>query len=587
MSRIVIKQEKVNKYPSKQCVYRPDKAFPEYLFSDDISSEKNEIYSMVREALFMMGLDREHYGTSDWNPLGEIITPGDNVLIKPNLVLDTNASGCGVDCLYTNPSLVAPIIDYVTIALKGKGRIVVGDAPLQECSFERLIEESGYKELIKYYRDRNIDITLVDFRNVKTIVRDNLHYKQENEMNHGVNVRIDDASAFAGLPMNRIKSLRITNYDPRILQEHHNETKHEYRISEYVLNADVIINMPKPKTHRKAGVTASLKNLVGINANKEYLPHHTLGSKNEGGDAYLQSNVYLSMANDVLDIKNELVHDNEMELAGIAQSLFSELLKKGKTICREKYWEGSWYGNDTIWRTIKDLNTILLYANKKGKLVDTVQRKMFIVGDMIVSGQKEGPLEPVPIYPGTIVLGTDPVWFDRIVSSLMGFPYMEIPSLCCYSKEDRYPISSESTCEIVSNNLKWNGQTCENIEKESSLEFQPTMGWINKLGNKYFDRIIETAHSKGVEEVYIFGAGASGVYAKDFLETRGIEVKAFIDNNTALQGKMVDFSVKCISPQDVPKGSSVIASVKDKYIDEIKKQINNMNCIYLGLINMG
>lgn len=32
----------------------------------------------------------------------------------------------------------------------------------------------------------------------------------------------------------------------------------------------------RPKTHRKADVTIFLRNLVGINANKEFLPHHAV-----------------------------------------------------------------------------------------------------------------------------------------------------------------------------------------------------------------------------------------------------------------------------------------------------------------------
>ena len=36
--------------------------------------------------------------------------------------------------------------------------------------------------------------------------------------------------------------------------------------------------MPKLKTHKKCGVTISLKNLVGLNTNKNLLPHHSLGT---------------------------------------------------------------------------------------------------------------------------------------------------------------------------------------------------------------------------------------------------------------------------------------------------------------------
>ena len=44
--------------------------------------------------------------------------------------------------------------------------------------------------------------------------------------------------------------------------------------------------MPKPKCHRKAGMTSALKNFVGANVRKEFLPHHTMGSIKEGGDEY-------------------------------------------------------------------------------------------------------------------------------------------------------------------------------------------------------------------------------------------------------------------------------------------------------------
>jgi uncharacterized protein (DUF362 family) len=30
------------------------------------------------------------------------------------------------------------------------------------------------------------------------------------------------------------------------------------------LQADVFINLPKPKTHKRAGITGAMKNLVGI-----------------------------------------------------------------------------------------------------------------------------------------------------------------------------------------------------------------------------------------------------------------------------------------------------------------------------------
>ena len=83
-----------------------------------------------------------------------------------------------------------------------------------------------------------------------------------------------------------LRDFRVTMYDHRLMQAHHDQRKHEYLVSNSVLDADLIINLAKLKCHSKAGITGALKNLVGINGHKEYLPHHTNGSPAEGGDQY-------------------------------------------------------------------------------------------------------------------------------------------------------------------------------------------------------------------------------------------------------------------------------------------------------------
>ena len=66
----------------------------------------------------------------------------------------------------------------------------------------------------------------------------------------------------------------------------HAPGRHQYLVAREVIEADVIVNLPKLKTHKKAGVTCALKNLIGINGNKEYLPHHRVGGAERGGDCY-------------------------------------------------------------------------------------------------------------------------------------------------------------------------------------------------------------------------------------------------------------------------------------------------------------
>jgi hypothetical protein len=108
-------------------------------------------------------------------------------------------------------------------------------------------------------------------------------------------------------------------------------------------------------------------------------------------------------------------------------SLFFSILSH--CIKGDNYLEGSWYGNDTIWRTILDLNKIILFTDKSGELHSTPQRKMIIITDMIIAGEGEGPLTPSPKYVGAIIVGNNPVCIDKAICSCMGFDWQTIPTI--------------------------------------------------------------------------------------------------------------------------------------------------------------
>ena len=72
--------------------------------------------------------------------------------------------------------------------------------------------------------------------------------------------------------------------------KYHLDGRHEYLLAGSAIGCDVLINLPKLKTHKKAGVTLSLKNLVGINTDKNWLPHHTEGYPPGGGIEHPQPN---------------------------------------------------------------------------------------------------------------------------------------------------------------------------------------------------------------------------------------------------------------------------------------------------------
>src|SRR5690554_4780143 len=112
--------------------YHPAVAYPEYRLGA-LSTAPNPAYEMVRGLLYRLGLDRTRFGSPAWNPLGEIIRPGDQVLVKPNMVRDVHGWGMDVTSVFTHGSVIRAVLDYVHIALGDTGRIIVGDAPLQSC----------------------------------------------------------------------------------------------------------------------------------------------------------------------------------------------------------------------------------------------------------------------------------------------------------------------------------------------------------------------------------------------------------------------------------------------------------------------
>ena len=99
------------------------------------------------------------------------------------------------------------------------------------------------------------------------------------------NVRIDlGKNSFLSEHDGKGKRYYDAFYDIDETNIHHANGIHEYLISKTTIECDAFISLPKLKTHKKAGVTLNLKGLVGINADKNWLPHCTLAGPEDSGD---------------------------------------------------------------------------------------------------------------------------------------------------------------------------------------------------------------------------------------------------------------------------------------------------------------
>lgn len=472
-------------YPNANEQFRPSQKYPEYMF-DEIAERENVIYDAVRKAFIEMKFDKENINTQNWNPLKNIIKPGMTVLVKPNMVMDVNHSGGGTDCLYTNPSVVAPVLDYILKALKNNGKIIVGDAPVQECNFEQLIKSSGYEQLIQFYKNKGINIELVDFRGVISSVKGGIYHSEVQPEATGKVINLGKNSEFYNLEESLKERLRITNYNPNKVCCHHKGETNEYMISSYALEADVIINMPKPKTHRIAGMTASLKNFVGINVRKEYLPHHTIGDYDTGGDESNINGRVLKFRAFCLDQKN-IAQDNGRYFSSLfwlnGVRLFSRLMNG-----LSQYREGCWYGNNTISKTVVDVNKVVYYADKEGNIRDTPQRNVLIVADMIICGEGNGPLCPNPKNVGMIGIASNPVCFDEVVAKIMGFDKIKIPTIVVARKiaSGKCELVKDSQIpKIYSNVPQYNEKGIDDLKESQVYCFEPANGWKGHIEGSY------------------------------------------------------------------------------------------------------
>jgi uncharacterized protein (DUF362 family) len=468
-------------YPD-EAPYHPDLMYPEYEF-ESIASTPNFAYATVRECLRLANLDTENFGRPQWNPLAEFIAPGQTVLLKPNMVNQWHPRDAnGSTYVITHGSIVRAVADYVWKALKGRGRIVVADAPETYASFEAVSRKMGLDVLRDYYRTRGLDFELLDLRQEEWVERDGVVVARRRiggDPRGCIAFDLGERSEFVG---HRGEGRYYgADYDTAEVNRHHSGGRHEYLIASTAIACDVIFSLPKLKTHRKAGVTASLKNLVGVNGEKNWLPHHTEGDPATGGDEHPSPDTKHRAERAILSYIRWL----SVHVPSVGPWVHRQARRIGTRIfgdTEEVIRGGNWWGNDTIWRMCLDLNKIILYGTTDGELrpESPEHRKPHLVlVDALIAGEARGPTNPDPVPCGLLVFGIHPASVDAACVRLMGFDPEKIPivrqAFRCY----RYPLTEWDWCDIrlVSNRADWDETRLSDLAEESVFRFEPHYGW--------------------------------------------------------------------------------------------------------------
>jgi uncharacterized protein (DUF362 family) len=473
--------------------YHPDTAFPELPFRET-SASANRPYALLRKILHEMGCDTARYGTAEWNPLGHVVSPGNTVVLKPNFIGHWNRmEGEDVFAVVTHPSILRVLVDYVYLALRGNGRIIIADCPQMDCDWEALMRIQRLDAVQQFYREKfHFEVEVRDLRKFRLIDPEERAYSHNRQPLDGDPlgssiINLGRQSEFYGLPSENYYG---ADYDRKETIRHHQGDTHEYCVSRTVLSADTVISVPKMKVHKKVGVTLNLKGLVGINTDKNYLVHYRLGSPSEGGDQLPDS---LGRRNRLIVRVNNWLYDHLMarqtlwadKFYGAIRRVYQGTLgKAGSSRATHKLTAGSWHGNDSAWRMTADLGRILLYGQPDGTLGRGSPRKLFCVVDGIVGGEGEGPTETHAKPCGCLVAGESPHAVDMVAARLMGFDIQRLkqfsPALA--GKMD-VAFRSLDEIRVVFEGQEIGGGKFFDLRWSSDpmFGFRPPSGWIGHI----------------------------------------------------------------------------------------------------------
>ncbi len=468
--------------------FHPDTRFAELPFPD-VSPAPNWPYTLLRQLFVSLGLDRERYSTAQWNPLGQLVQPGQTVLLKPNFVLSFNDSGQDLFAMVTHPSILRALIDYADRALRGQGRIVIADVPQMDCDWEQLMRAQRLDAIQEFYASRfGFRVESYDFRNFAVIDHHQPPLTENRKPLAGdpagsVIINLGRKSHFHGLPNQNYYG---ADFNRQETIAHHQGEIHEYCVSRTMLAADVFLSVPKMKTHKKVGVTLNLKGLVGMNTNKNFLVHYRLGAPSAGGDQLPEAQ---RGADRVLVTTQRWAYDQLLArhnkaadaLYLAARRVYRATLKPFLRLSQDTLIldAGNWHGNDSAWRMAADLAKILFFADAAGKFHDTPQRRIFCVVDGIVGGDRLGPLEPEARRCGCLVAGENPFAVDLVTTRLMGFDPRKLHQFdLAFDPEWNFGLRSFADIEVRCGERILPGNEFFSCDwREPYFGFKPHPGW--------------------------------------------------------------------------------------------------------------
>jgi uncharacterized protein (DUF362 family) len=410
--------------------------------------------------------------------------PSHLIVIKPNWVQDSHEHELDLWVpVITHPGVLVAVAEEVAEMMGGRGTIALCDSPITYADFEAVIARGGLTGEIDRIRTRwpELALELLDLRREIWIRKEEVVVSREPN--------VPDPRGYTRLDLGRDSLFYDfrgegryygADYDFHVVNEHHRGDVQEYLLAGTPMACDLFINVPKLKTHKKTGITCCLKNLVGINGDKNWLPHHTEGSPENGGDEYPAR----KMVNRMETALKKIGSTTALRVPGLGTWLYRKVRNTGKKLLGDSevtIRNGDWCGNDTTWRMALDLNRALLYGNHDGTWREAEAAKKYLAFvDGIEGGQGSGPICPEPADSRVLLFGDDPAVVDAVAARLIGFDPWALPIVRGAFEANRWPIASCERDEITVKDGRV-GETIPLGEVRPAIEggFEPHFGWVD------------------------------------------------------------------------------------------------------------
>ena len=411
-----------------------------------------------------------------------------HIVVKPNWVQESHEYiPDRWECVISHPVVVQIVLDELARMLSGLGTLSICDAPHTYANFSNILARGDLNKHINNLSNQYPDlrVELIDLRREIWIREDEVVVERESNIcdpRGYARFNMGSHSLFYQCPGEG--NYYGADYDSSIVNDHHHGDVQEYLIAGTPICADLFVNIAKLKTHKKTGITCCLKNLVGINGDKNWLPHHTKGYPLIGGDEFP-------------DISIKSLFESRLKSAGmklalglpvVGPKLYAQMRAAGKQLLGDStrtIRNGNWFGNNTCWRMVLDLNRCLLYGSMDGCL-DPAKRKAFLgIVDGIQGGEGNGPICPDPVESKVIIAGDDPASIDAVCAVLMGYDPMLFPVVKnAFDLNVTYPVASSEFDRLkVLDFRRAHGDevSIHSLSPAENTPFRPHFGWANYL----------------------------------------------------------------------------------------------------------